>query len=545
MSEAMAPPAPTRPSRKRKRKPSKKRKPAAKQPKLVCRTVTKTKRVKGRKRKVRTRVCARPKAKPGAGHKPRPPAFPPPAPLPEPPAAVIDPPADPAPSGPAPQFGPFGVAEAERLLWRAGFGPRPGDARRLADMGLEAAVAELLSPPAEQLQGPAPVDDDGAALAPLDLWGHDHLWWLDRMVRSNQPLVERMTLVWHDWFATSRDKVQVDLMLAQNALFRRSALASFGDLLRDVTIDPAMLDWLDGIDNTKNNPNENFAREVMELFALGANRGAYTEDDIRNAARALTGWRADWSNALGLHNFRFVASRHDAGTKTIFGQTGALGWEDVVRLCLEHDKHASFFVTKLWGYFIPTAPDEGTQAAMQEAYVASGRQVRPVLEIILKHPDLYRGPTMVKPPVVFCAGLLRAVGRGVDTTAWAWLSEGAGQVLFRPPNVSGWDAARWLDTSTWKGRWELAAEALQPTQVDPWVTPNTYSDTEDGATALAAAVAHVGSPSLTAETAATLREFADTSLPAVMANWQKRPYRAMRQNALRLLIATAADHQTC
>jgi uncharacterized protein (DUF1800 family) len=167
-----------------------------------------------------------------------------------------------------------------------------------------------------------------------------------------------------------------------------------------------------------------------------------------------------------------------------------------------------------------------------------------VLEIILKHPALYAGPKMVKPPVVFCAGLLRALRRGIDTSAWRWISEGAGQVLFHPPNVSGWDEDRWLDTSTWKGRWDLAAEALQPTQVDPWANA-TYSDTEDGATALAAALAHVGSPTLTAESLAQLRQFADASLPASMASWQRRPYRAMRQNALRLLIASSADHQTC
>src|SRR5205085_9487704 len=126
-----------------------------------------------------------------------------------------------------------------------------------------------------------------------DAWGHDHLWWLDRMVRSDQQLVERMTLIWHDWFATSNDKVgDQKLMLDQNALLRANALGSFKDMLTALTHDPAMLLWLDGIENTRRNPNENYAREVMELFTLGADRGAYTEQDIRELARPFTGWRA-------------------------------------------------------------------------------------------------------------------------------------------------------------------------------------------------------------------------------------------------------------
>ena len=116
--------------------------------------------------------------------------------------------------------GTFGPAQAERLLWRAGFGPRPGDVDRFAQMGLEAAVSELVSPPAEQLVGPAPHTEDGDPLSPEDLWGHAHCWWLDRMVRSNQQLVERMTLIWHSWFATSVEASSAALMIAQNRTMR-------------------------------------------------------------------------------------------------------------------------------------------------------------------------------------------------------------------------------------------------------------------------------------------------------------------------------------
>jgi uncharacterized protein (DUF1800 family) len=353
-----------------------------------------------------------------------------------------------------------------------------------------------------------------------------------------------MALVWHDWFACSRDKVQVDLMLGQNALFRRGGLGSFANLLRDVTVDPAMLVFLDGIDNRKGSPNENYAREVMELFTLGADRGAYTETDIRQAAKALTGWRADWVDGTGFTNFRFDAARHDTTTKTVFGRSGNWSWQDVCQLCLEHPLHPSFFVTKLWSYFVPVAPDEPTQATLQAAYVSSGYQIAPVLELILRHPALLDGPAMVKPPVVANAGLLRAIGRFIDTDDWAWLSQETGQTLFFPPNVAGWDDERWIDTSTWRGRWHTAAVALAKTQV-PTSAPSTYSDTEDGATAVAGAVAAVGAPSLTEETRARLVAFADAALPGSMTATQKRTYRAMRQNALRLLIATSADAQTC
>src|SRR5215210_8691679 len=157
--------------------------------------------------------------------------------------------------------GGFGMPEAERLLWRAGFGPRPGDREALAAKGLRGAVLSLTRPGAERLDGPAPTVD-GEPLAPTDAWGHDHLWWLDRMVRSNRQLIERMTLNWHDWFATSRSGVDSPkLMIDQNQLLRRNALGNFGKLLTEITRDPAMLLWLSGSENNRWSPNENYARE--------------------------------------------------------------------------------------------------------------------------------------------------------------------------------------------------------------------------------------------------------------------------------------------
>ena len=229
------------------------------------------------------------------------------------------------------------------------------------------------------------------------------------MVRTNAPMVERMTLVWHDWFATSNLGVASQrLMLSQIEMFRQNALGSFTDLLTNVTKDPAMLVWLNGNQNIKGRPNENYAREMMELFALGANRGAYTETDVRENARALTGWQGSVVNRLPTA-FTYNLTRHDTANKTIFNQTGNWDWTDSCRLCLAHPMHASFFVTKLWSYFIPTTPDKATVDGLSALY--AGRKVLPVLEAILLHPDFYNGPRMIKPPVVLNAGLLRAINR--------------------------------------------------------------------------------------------------------------------------------------
>jgi hypothetical protein len=147
--------------------------------------------------------------------------------------------------------GHFGPSQAERLLWRAGFGPRPGDAAKLARKGLRGAVESLTRPRGkERLHGPPPHDEDGHPLAPADAWGHDHLWWLDRMLRTNHPLTERMTLVWHDWFATSPEGVGSQrLMIHQNEMLRANALGSFRNLVVRVARDPAMLLWLSGAQN--------------------------------------------------------------------------------------------------------------------------------------------------------------------------------------------------------------------------------------------------------------------------------------------------------
>lgn len=404
-------------------------------------------------------------------------------------------------------------------------------------------MAWLTSPVGpERLIGAPPHDAQGNPLDPLGVWGQDHCWWLDRMVRTNQPLIERMTLVWHSWFATSIDASDAALMLRQNRMMRGHALGNFHALLLDVTCDPAMLLWLSGTSNTKWSPNENYGREVMELFTLGADRGAYTQDDVHEQARALTGWTNDWGPS-GPDNFRFDSELHDDGVKRIFGRRGRFDWRDTCRLCVEHPLHPSFMVSKLWGYFIPVPAPRRDLRALERMYRDGGFEVRPLVEAILRHPLLHDGPRMVIPPAVYCAGLLRALGRTIETDAWAWIGQQAGQRLFEPPNVAGWDYTHWLDTSRWAGRFTAVTYALQGRVLD---TNSTHYPAEESAEeAVRSALAHWGDPALSQGTLDSLLAFSRRAQAGIAADWERVTYRILRQNALRGLIPTTPEWQTC
>jgi uncharacterized protein (DUF1800 family) len=450
----------------------------------------------------------------------------------------------PLPSSPiATLSGRFTERHARRLLWRAGFGPTPGGAKRLATLGLDAAVASLTRPagPA-RLIGRPPHRADGQPLDPLDVWGDDHCWWLDRMVRSNHQLVERMTLVWHSWFATSIEASTAALMLRQNRMMRARWLGNFHDLLVEVTRDPAMLLWLSGTENTKYSPNENYGREVMELFTLGADRG-YTQHDVHQQARALTGFTNDWSDSRGPYDFRFDPKLHDDGIKRIFGKRGRFNYLDTCRLCVTHPDHPSFMVPKLWGYFVGEPIPRPAARALERAYVRGGLQTRPLMEAILRHPLFYEGARMVIPPVVYSAGLLRAQRRTVQTNAWAWIGEETGQRLFAPPNVAGWDYAHWLDTARWSARFTAVNYALQGTTIDP--DSKSYPAHENASQAVSRALACWGNPPLSARTIDSLLTFSRRAQRLIRADWEQVSYRVLRQNALRALIPTTPEWQTC
>ena len=447
------------------------------------------------------------------------------------------------PSSPIATFrGSFTERQATRLLWRAGFGPKRGQARRLASLGLEGAVASLTRPSgAAKLIGKAPHDSHGRPLDPLNVWGQDHCWWLDRMVRSDHQLIERMTLVWHSWFATSLQASTAALMLRQNRMMRARALGNFHDLLVEVTRDPAMLMWLSGTSNSKYSPNENYGREMMELFTLGADRG-YSQHDVHNQARALTGFTNGWSDAAGPTNFRFDSTLHDAGVKSIFGHRGHFNYVDSCRLCVEHPLHPSFMIGKLWGYFVAEPMPPGVLRTLERTYVSTGFEVRPLVEAILRHPLVYEGPRLVIPPVVYCAGLLRSLGRTIVTDDWSWIGELTGQRLFEPPNVAGWDYGHWLDTSRWSGRFTAVNYALLGTVID--ASSQKYPVHETPAEAVDTALAHWGNPPISPRTRGNLLAFSRRTQRGIHADWEQVTYRILRQNALRALIPTTPDWQT-
>jgi uncharacterized protein (DUF1800 family) len=428
-------------------------------------------------------------------------------------------------------------AHVRRLLWRAGFGPRPGEVTKWQRRGMAAALDWLVTARgAPRYRGSAP-SADGVRLDPVNTSGHDKLWWLDRMVRTSQPLREKMTLFWHDHFAT-RSQPRY-LLLAQNETQRRAALGSFPALLRAMTLDPALARALSLTRSRAGAPNENFARELMELFTLGS---GFTEIDIREAARALTGLRVTKANGV-ITGVAFDPAWHDAGQKTIFGQTGAWGWEDVLRLCVEHPAHAPFLVSKLWAFFVGTPLSPVVRDELAATYVGSGRRLRPLLRRILAHRSLYAGldrPDIVKWPAVLIAGQLRTMGARVDRLEWNGIMGEMGQVLFAPPSVAGWEwEERWLSSNAMRARFELAGELTRPgghAAVRAGSVPERLSAERH----LALAAKSVGNPVLTDATEVTLRRLIRDA-----SRGRRRASGEQIQRALRHLMISGPDNQLC
>jgi uncharacterized protein (DUF1800 family) len=432
----------------------------------------------------------------------------------------------------------------QRLFWRAGFGPRPGEAAYWAPRGRTATLRWFLDGgPGPALVGPAP-SADGKPLDPVNEWGHDVLWWLDRMVRSQRPLVEKMTLFWHDHFATSDQ--DTPLMLGQNWTFRRNAMGSFRKLLGLVTLDPAMQLFLSIADSDKESPNENYARELMELFTLG--RG-YTERDIREAARAFTGFRSNWSDD-GFRGIRFDRQRFDGGVKRIFGTRGRFDHRAVLDLVCAHPGHAPFLVTKLWSFFITEPPSRRTVRDLAALYRRSRMRVKPVLEAILDHPALYRSldaPDMVKPPVVFLAGSLRATGQGVTRRSPSWVLENMGQRLFDPPSVAGWEwGPAWMNSNAMRARFDWGNELLKEGQAA--VQRGTTQPPPTPADALEQALNATGRPWISGGARTQLLDMAAHFFDDISprARPDRRVERAdMLQRVLRHYLLTGPDAQLC
>jgi uncharacterized protein (DUF1800 family) len=275
-------------------------------------------------------------------------------------------------------------------------------------------------------------------------------------LKTDAPLREKMVLFWHDHFATSAQKVKNPaLMLKQNDLFREFALGDFKQLTHRVLKDPAMMLYLDVQNSKKGKPNENFAREVMELFTLG--EGEYGEEDIREAARAFTGYTVNRFNGQVSH----AKYQWDSGSKTLLGKTGPFKGEDVIDLIFEQPAVAEYLPSKLWTFFVEDEPPQVVVKDLAKTFRKSGFQIEPVLREIFLSRAFYDATVIrnqIKSPIQFliqmCKELeLEGLPRGYATTSQQQL----GQVLFAPPNVAGWDWGRaWISTNTLLTRYNIA-----------------------------------------------------------------------------------------
>ena len=277
-------------------------------------------------------------------------------------------------------------------------------------------------------------------------------WWFREMLTTSSPLTEKMTLFWHNHFATSQQKVRhTTLMYQQNVLLRKNALGNFGAMLRQVARDPAMLIYLDNANSRREQPNENFAREVMELFTLG--EGNYTEQDIKEMARAFTGWSLDRETG----EFMFRRGIHDAGVKTIFGKRGNFEGDQALDLLLKRPETAQFVTRKLWREFVSPEPDEREVSRLAQMFRDSGYNISKLMQAMLTSDAFYdisnRG-TLIKSPVELVVGTLKTFEiRTPNLRPFVLASALLGQNVFTPPNVKGWPGGEnWINSATLLGR---------------------------------------------------------------------------------------------
>jgi uncharacterized protein (DUF1800 family) len=375
-----------------------------------------------------------------------------------------------APFEPTPDD-PWDLRKVAHLHRRAGFGATRDELRRDVEAGPSASVGRFLNPPAESDEERGILDGLRAgAVASADP-RRLRAYWLYRMRFGADPLRERLTLFWHNHFATSLTKVNsARAMAAQVETLRERAPGDFAGLLNAMNADPAMLVWLDGGTSKRERPNENYAREFLELFTLGA--GAYTEADIREASRAFTGWRPTGGRSTpddSNPQFVYEDEAHDDGPKTIFGETGAWKADDVVRITLERPEAARHLARALYRAFVSEEGEPGSDLVEPLADVlrSSDYSVRGAMEVILRSRHFYSSAAYrrrVKSPAEYTIGLLRMleVPRSkVNLLAAATACGRQGQELFAPPNVKGWDGGTtWINSATLLERLNWASDLV-------------------------------------------------------------------------------------
>jgi uncharacterized protein (DUF1800 family) len=355
---------------------------------------------------------------------------------------------------------PWDIKKVGHLFRRAAFGATKAELDAALKDGPDKTIDNLLNGRNEQT-----FDQQTATLARsisnANNGNQATAWWLYRMLYSPHPLREKLTLFWHNHFATSNLKVQnAGYMIGQYQLMRRFALGNFRNLLLDMSKDPAMMVWLDTIESTRASPNENYARELMELFSLGIRdlqgRANYTEQDIREAARAFTGWRIDNGRAV------FTANQHDNSLKMVLGRRGTWTGDDVVRICLDQPSCPYFIAAKLFRFLVSETitPTRPLLEPLAIQFRKSDYNFAMLVDKMLRSnlffsAQAYR--SKIKSPVEFALGIVRPLEGRLGTTALATALEGLGQRLFYPPSVAGWEGSQaWLNGQTLLFRQNLA-----------------------------------------------------------------------------------------
>jgi len=362
---------------------------------------------------------------------------------------------------------PMGYDQARHLLARTGFGPTDAEIRGYAALTREQGVNLVLRDVRTQAITPPPSftldttalrypradtvtpEESRAFQQQLVRQGLElRAWWMHEMLVTPSPITERMTLFWHNHFVSSQQKVRFSrLMYQQNATLRAHALGSFADLLRAASKDPAMLIYLDTAQSRKGQPNENFAREVMELFTLG--EGHYGEADIKEAARAFTGWSLDRDTG----RYLFRPAIHDYGMKTVLGKSGRFDGDAVLDVILDRPQTAEFITAKLWREFVSGDPDPREVQRIGKAFRNRNYDIKVALRFLLES-DAFWDPanrgSLIKSPVELVVGTLRQLDVAPGgATPFVVVAAGMGQNLFSPPNVKGWPGGeQWINSNS-------------------------------------------------------------------------------------------------
>jgi len=377
------------------------------------------------------------------------------------------------------------AVDARHLLARTGFGATMDEATALAPLSRDQAVRRILDgaratatrPGPDWLAAKEPAFPALGQLNAVDRKAQQdktnrHVqelkaWWYDEMLATPSPVTERMTLFWHNHFTSSLRKSRSPVLhYRQNALLRREGLGNFATLLREISRDPVMLDYLDNRLNRWERPNENFARELLELFTLG--EGHYSERDIKEAARAFTGWTTDQGRERFVDNVRI----HDPDSKTFLGRSGRFDGDDIIKIILQQPRTAEFVTEKLWREFVSPTPDAAEIKRLAAVFRDGDYQIKPLMQAMLTSDAFWgeknRGE-LIKSPVEFLVGTVRFFeNTPVDGDSLARYGRRLGQDIFDPPNVKGWPGyTAWISTDTLLAREQFLQRLLRGDRLGP------------------------------------------------------------------------------